>query len=95
MVVVGSEDLAAYLRGHWPTIREELLGGTYIPQPVRKVEIPKPGGRGMRTPGIPTVVDRLIQQALHRALQPHIDPGFSESSFGIRPGGATLTRRWR
>lgn len=80
------EDLAAYLREHWPTIREELLSGAYIPQAVRKVDIPKPGGRGMRTLGIPTVVDRLIQQALHQALQPHIDPGFSESSFGFRPG---------
>ena len=77
--------LLPYLREHWPSIKEELLAGRYQPRPVRKVEIPKPGG-GMRQLGIPTVVDRLIQQALHQVLQPIFDPGFSASSYGFRPG---------
>jgi RNA-directed DNA polymerase len=78
-------DLKAYLATHWPRIREELLSGHYEPKPVLGVEIPKPGG-GMRQLGIPTVLDRLIQQALHQVLCPIFDPGFSESSFGFRPG---------
>ena len=77
--------LRAYLREHWPRIKEELLDGRYEPQPVRKVEIPKPGGQGMRQLGIPTVVDRLIQQALNQVMQPIFDPDFSESSYGFRP----------
>lgn len=82
-------DLRAYLREHWPRIKEELLDGRYRPQPVRKVEIPKPGGKGMRQLGIPTVMDRLIQQALNQAMQPIFDPEFSESSYGFRPGRNT------
>jgi RNA-directed DNA polymerase len=78
-------DLRGHLKTMWPTIREELLKGTYQPQSVRKVEIPKPGG-GTRTLGIPTVLDRLIQQALHQQLVSLFDPHFSESSYGFRPG---------
>ena len=74
-----------YLKAHWPRIREELYTGRYRPQPVRRVQIPKPAG-GMRELGIPSVTDRLIQQALLQVLQPLIDPTFSESSYGFRPG---------
>ncbi len=78
-------DLKAYLKAHWSKHRQELLDGTYQPQPVRKVEIPKPGG-GKRQLGIPSVLDRLIQQALHQVLSPVFEPGFSEFSYGFRPG---------
>jgi RNA-directed DNA polymerase len=77
--------LRSYIRTHWADIRQQLLTGTYKPQPVRRVEIPKPGG-GVRGLGIPTVMDRLIQQALLQVLTPIFDPGFSENSFGFRPG---------
>ena len=80
------EALMPHLREHWAAIKEDLLNGRHEPSPVRKVEIPKPGGKGMRLLGIPTVLDRLIQQALHQVLMPIFDPDFSGSSYGFRPG---------
>jgi len=79
------EELAGYLREHWPRIREQLLQGTYQPQPVKRVKIPKPGG-GERPLGIPTVLDRFIQQAVMQVLQGSWDRTFSEHSYGFRPG---------
>jgi RNA-directed DNA polymerase len=78
-------DTGEYLKQAWPDIRTRLLDGSYRPEPVRRVGIPKPGG-GVRELGIPTVVDRLIQQALLQVLQPLLDPTFSEHSYGFRPG---------
>jgi RNA-directed DNA polymerase len=78
--------LPAYLREHWPTIRSMLLEGTYKPQPVRRVEIPKPDGGGVRKLGIPCSLDRFIQQAILQVLQQRWDPTFSDSSYGFRPG---------
>lgn len=79
------EELTPYLKEHWPGIREELLGGTYQPSSVLRVEIPKPDG-GKRLLGIPTVLDRLIQQALLQIFTPLFDPHFSDNSYGFRPG---------
>jgi RNA-directed DNA polymerase len=78
--------LRSWLRVNWPRLKEQLLAGSYQPQPVLGVQIPKPGGKGMRQLGIPTVVDRLIQQAFHQVMQPLFDGGFSKSSYGFRPG---------
>ena len=78
-------ELPGYLKEHWPAIREQLLNGTYRPQPVKRVEIPKPDG-GMRKLGIPTVTDRFIQQAVMQVLQGRWDRTFSEHSYGFRPG---------
>lgn len=99
-------DLLPYLREHWAAIKEDLLAGRYQPSPVRKVEIAKPGGKGVRLLGIPTVLDRLIQQALQQVLTPIFDPDFCTSSYGFRParsahqavtaaqGHVALGRRW-
>src|SRR5438477_12751470 len=82
MTVIGIKD---YLKQHGPAIREQLLNGTYEPQPVRRVEIHKPDGGGMRKLGIPTVLDRLIQQAVMQVLQRQWNPTFSHHSYGFRP----------
>ena len=78
-------EFKAWLQQHWPNVKAALLAGHYIPAAIRKVEIPKPNG-GVRTLGIPTVLDRLIQQALLQVLQPEFEPTFSEHSYGFRPG---------
>ena len=78
-------EFKAWLQQHWPSVKAELLAGDYLPAVIRKVEIPKPNG-GVRTLGIPTVLDRLIQQALLQVLQPEFEPEFSEHSYGFRPG---------
>ena len=79
------EDLKAWLKVNWSQVKRALLGGTYRPQAVRRVDIPKPQG-GVRMLGVPTVSDRLIQQALHQVMQPLVEPTFSQSSYGFRPG---------
>ncbi len=79
------DELPGYLKQHWPAIREQLLSGAYKPQPVKRVEIPKPDG-GVRKLGIPTVLDRFIQQAAMQVLQRRWDRTFSEHSYGFRPG---------
>ena len=79
-------ELRPYLNTHWSRIKEELISGNYQPSAVREVNIPKPGSKGMRKLGIPTVVDRLIQQAMHQVLSPIFDPFFSDHSYGFRPG---------
>jgi RNA-directed DNA polymerase len=82
------DELPAYLEQHWPAIREQLLSGTYEPKPVKRVEIPKPDG-GVRKLGIPTVLDRFVQQAVQQVLQKQWDPTFSAHSYGFRPGRST------
>ena len=79
------EDLKGWLQSHWQSVKAALLDGTYLPRAVRRVDIPKPQG-GVRTLGVPTVVDRLIQQALHQVMQPLFEPTFSDGSYGFRPG---------
>ncbi|MCP4340952.1 MAG: maturase [Desulfobulbaceae bacterium] len=78
------DQLPSYMRKHWPQIKEELLKGTYRPFPVRRKEIQKPQG-GVRLLGIPSILDRVIQQAITQVIEPHFDYHFSESSFGFRP----------
>ncbi len=73
-------ELKSYLQTDWARIKEELLAGSYKPSAVLRVEIPKPGGKGMRKLGIPTVIDRLIQQAIHQVMSPVFDPDFSQAS---------------
>jgi RNA-directed DNA polymerase len=82
---VTTEEFRGWLNGHWSGVRDALDAGTYRPQPVRQVEIPKPDG-GVRLLGVPTVLDRLVQQALAQVLEPVFDPTFSDFSFGFRPG---------
>jgi group II intron reverse transcriptase/maturase len=79
-----TKELSGHIRAHWDSIRKKLQRGTYVPSPVRRVEIPKPNG-GVRQLGIPTVQDRWIQQMLLQVLQPIFDPTFSEHSYGFRP----------
>ena len=79
------EALPEHLKAHWESIRAKLEAGSYRPSPVRRVEIPKPNG-GIRLIGIPTVQDRLIQQAMHQILSQEYEPRFSEHSYGFRPG---------
>jgi RNA-directed DNA polymerase len=79
------KELPAFLKMHWPRLREEILAGRYRPHPGKRVAIPKPGG-GERELGIPTVLDRFIQQAMLQVLQPRFDPTFSDASYGFRPG---------
>jgi RNA-directed DNA polymerase len=80
------DQLPEYLKQHGPEIREQLLMGTYEPKPVRRVEIPKPDGGGVRKLGIPSVLDRFVQQAVLQVLQKRWDPTFSDHSHGFRPG---------
>lgn len=82
---IGVQEFKAHLQRHWPSIKGHLMAGTYVPNAVRRVDIPKPQG-GTRMLGIPTLTDRLIQQALHQILSPLFEPTFSDSSFGFRPG---------
>jgi len=82
---IGITEFKDYLKQHWPTIKDRLLSGEYMPQAVRRVDIPKPQG-GVRTLGIPTLADRMIQQALHQVLSPIFEADFSASSYGFRPG---------
>lgn len=82
---IGIAEFKGHLKQHWPAIKARLLAGSYIPSPVRRVDIDKPQG-GTRTLGIPTLTDRMIQQALHQVLSPIFEADFSESSYGFRPG---------
>jgi group II intron reverse transcriptase/maturase len=82
---IGIAEFKDHLKRHWPTIKVKLLAGSYIPSAVRRVDIPKPQG-GIRTLGIPTLTDRMIQQALHQVLSPIFEAEFSPSSYGFRPG---------
>lgn len=82
---IGIGEFKDHLKQHWPTIKVKLLAGSYMPSSVRRVDIPKPQG-GIRTLGIPTLTDRMIQQALHQVLSPIFEAEFSPSSYGFRPG---------
>ena len=86
------DDLKPHPTEHWPRIKQQPLSGTYVPQAVKRVDIPKPSGKGTRSLGIPTVLDRFIQQAILQILTPIFDPTFSESSYGFRPAEAPIRR---
>jgi len=79
------EEIPEVMQKQWPQIKQTILDGTYCPSPIRRVEIPKPDGSGVRQLGIPTVMDRIIQQAIHQELVPVFDPIFSQYSYGFRP----------
>ena len=82
---ITTEQIEELMHKHWPTIKQQILEGTYVPKPVRRVEIPKPDGQGIRQLGIPNVMDRIIQQALHQKLVYVFEPHFSKHSYGFRP----------
>lgn len=82
---ITTEEIKTVMQKQWPRIKQDILEGKYCPSPVRRVEIPKPDGHGVRQLGIPTVMDRIIQQALHQELVPVFDPTFSQHSYGFRP----------
>jgi len=82
---ITTEEIKKVMQQHWPRIKQDIIDGKYRPSPVRRVEIPKPDGSGVRQLGIPTVMDRVIQQALHQELVPVFDPTFSQHSYGFRP----------
>ena len=86
------DELAGYLRVHWLEIKEALLNGEYVPQPVKRVEIPKPGKKEKRKLAIPCVLDRFIQQALLQVLQSRWDETFSDHSYGSGRGGRRIRR---
>jgi hypothetical protein len=88
---IGIAEFKEHLKQHWPTIKAKLLAGDYMPSPVRRVDIPKPQG-GVRTLGIPTLTDRLIQQALHQVLSTDLRGGFSESATASDRGGTPIKR---
>lgn len=89
---ITTEEIKGFMREQWPKIKQDLLEGRYRPQPVRRVEIPKPDGNGVRQLGIPTVMDRIIQQAIHQELVPVFEPIFSEHSHGFRPNRSARKR---
>jgi RNA-directed DNA polymerase len=82
---VTTEEISEVMRKQWPQVKQAILDGKYVPSPVKRVDIPKPDGSGVRQLGIPTVMDRVIQQAIHQELVPVFDPIFSQYSYGFRP----------